>query len=133
DLNDSAGNAGHYDGIQVDGGFNNVTISGNTVLSRDNNGTSCIFICNDFGPMNNIVVDRNLLLGQNGAAASIYVIEKADNPAQITNVQVTNNVIGKGFWYWASVDGTEPVWTNNVDYATGKSISTDNVLSSTPT
>jgi hypothetical protein len=130
DLNTSDPAITHFDGIFVDGGFNNVLISHNTVLGRD---TSCVFICNDFGPMDNIVVDRNLLLGQNDAAASIYVIEKAGNPAQITNVQVTNNVIGKGYWYWDSVERTEPVWTNNVDYATGKIISTDNVLSSAPT
>ena len=130
DLNDSSGSAGHYDGIQVDGGFNNVTISHNTVLGRD---TSCIFICNDFGPMNSIVVDSNLLLGQNDASYSIYVIEKAGNPAQITNVQVTNNVIGKGYWGFASVDQTTPVWTNNVDYATGEIVSQNNVLSPTST
>lgn len=129
DLNDSAGTAGHYDGIQVDGGFNNVTISQNTVIGRD---TSCIFICNDFGPMDNIVVDRNLLLGQNDAAATIYVYEKADNPAQITNVQVTNNVLGKGHWFWADTQLTEPVWTNNIDYATGQIVSVDNALSSAP-
>ncbi|MBH5398275.1 right-handed parallel beta-helix repeat-containing protein [Bradyrhizobium sp. CNPSo 4010] len=129
DLNDSAGAAGHYDGIQVDGGFNNVTISQNTVFGRD---TSCIFICNDFGPMDNIVVDRNLLLGQNDAAATIYVYEKADNPAQITNVQVTNNVLGKGYWFWANTQLTEPVWTNNIDYGTGQIVSVDNTLSSAP-
>jgi hypothetical protein len=92
DLNTSDPVNTHFDGVFVDGGFNNVLISHNTVLGRD---TSCVFICNDFGPMDNVVVDRNLLLGQNNAASSIYVIEKAGNPAQITNVQVTNNVIGK--------------------------------------
>lgn len=129
DLNASGGSAGHYDGIQVQGGFNNVTISQNTVLGRD---TSCIIIQNAFGPMDNIVVDRNLLDGQNSAAATIYVEEKAGYSGQITNVQVTNNVLGKGYWYWDSVVNTNPVWTNNVDYATGKLVSTDNTLSSAP-
>jgi Bacterial Ig-like domain/Tryptophan-rich Synechocystis species C-terminal domain/Right handed beta helix region len=129
DLGDSSGAAGHYDGIQVDGGFNNVTIDHNTVLGRD---TSCIFICNDFGPMNNIVVNNNFLLGQDDAAYTIYVIEKPGNPAQITNVQVTNNVLGTGFWGWADVESTSPVWTNNTDVATGKIVSTVNGLSPAP-
>jgi hypothetical protein len=129
DLGDSAGAAGHYDGIQVDGGFNNVTIDHNTVLGRD---TSCIFICNDFGPMNNIVVNNNFLLGQDDAAYTIYVIEKPGNPAQITNVQVTNNVLGTGVWGWADVESTSPVWTNNTDVATGKIVSTVNGLSPAP-
>jgi hypothetical protein len=129
DLNDSDGSAGHYDGIQVDGGFNNVDIENNTVIGRD---TSCIFICNDFGPMDNIVVNHNLLLGENDAASTVYVIEKPNNPAQITNVQVTNNVLGKGYWYWAYIASTSPVWTNNIDYATGKVVSLDNTLSTAP-
>jgi hypothetical protein len=129
DLNDSAGSVGHYDGIQVNGGFNNVLISGNTVYGRD---TSCIFICNDFGPMDNIVVDGNLFFGQNNTAYTVYVIEKADNPAQVTNVKVTNNVLGDGYYGFASVERTEPVWTNNTDYVTGKLVSKDGELSSAP-
>ena len=66
---------------------------------------------------------------ENDAAASIYVIEKPGNPAQITNVQVTNNVIGKGFYFWADVESTNPTWTNNIDYATGELVSDQNVLS----
>jgi hypothetical protein len=130
DLNASGGSAGHYDGIQAQGGFNNVAISGNTVLGRD---TSCIIIQNAFGPIDNIKVDGNLLLGQNNAAATIYVEEKAGYSGQITNAQVTNNVLGKGFWYWSSIVKTEPLWTNNVDYATGKLVTTNNTLSGTPT
>ncbi|MCS3897836.1 hypothetical protein M2171_006969 [Bradyrhizobium japonicum USDA 38] len=130
DLNASGGSAGHYDGIQAQGGFNNVLISGNTVLGRD---TSCIIIQNAFGPIDNIKVDGNLLLGQNNAAATIYVEEKAGYSGQITNAQVTNNVLGKGFWYWSSIVNTDPVWTNNVDYATGKLVTTNNTLSGTPT
>jgi hypothetical protein len=119
----------HYDGIMVNGGFNNVLVSHNTMIGRD---TSCVFISNDFGPMDNIVVDNNLLLGQNDAAYTIYVAEKAGNPAQITNVQVTNNVFGKGYYGFASVERTEPVWSNNIDYATGKLVLASGALSSAP-
>ena len=127
DLNASGGSAGHYDGIAIQGGFNNVLVQHNTVLGRD---TSCVFIDNDFGPMNNITVNDNKLLGQDDAAYTIYVIEKAGNPAQITNVQVTNNYLGKGWAGYVSIDSTQPVWTNNVDYTTDKVISQDNTLSS---
>lgn len=130
DLNASGGSAGHYDGIQAQGGFNNVVISGNTVLGRD---TSCIIIQNAFGAIDNIKVDGNLLLGQNNAAATIYVEEKAGYSGQITNAQVTNNVLGKGYYYWSSIVDTAPVWTNNVDYATGRLVTTNNTLSGTPT
>lgn len=125
----ASGTESHYDGIQLDGGFNNVTIEHNTVIGRD---TSCVMITNDFGGMDNIVVDKNLLLGQNDAAATIYVYEKANLPGQITDVQVTNNALGKGQWYWGDIQLTEPVWTNNVDYATGKIVSADGTLSSAP-
>ncbi len=119
----------HYDGVQVSGGFNNVSILHNTIIGRD---TSCVFIVNDFGAMNNIVVDGNLLLGQD-AGYTIYVLEKAGNPAQITNVQVTNNVLGSGYYGFASVERTEPTWSGNADIATGRSVTSNGALGGLPT
>ena len=52
----------HYDGIQIDGGLSNMTISHNTVINA-NDQTSAIMIDNYFGPISNISVNSNLLAG----------------------------------------------------------------------
>jgi hypothetical protein len=109
----------HYDGIQISGGLNNVTVRNNTVFGRD---TSCVFIVNDFGAIDNVLVENNKLIGQNDAAYTIYVVEKQGNPAQITNVTIRNNVLGRGWAGYASIERTEPTWTNNTDFVTGASI-----------
>src|SRR5262249_24282127 len=60
DLKNTASADPHLDGIAVQGGQNNVLIEHNTVSGWD---TSDIFIKNDFGPINNVTVTNNLLIG----------------------------------------------------------------------
>jgi hypothetical protein len=52
----------HYDGIQIDGNVSDVTISHNTIIN-DHNQTSAVMIDNGFGPISNIQVDNNRLIG----------------------------------------------------------------------
>jgi hypothetical protein len=66
---EAAGADPHYDGISVQGGQNGVLIEDNTVIARD---TSDFFIENDFGPINDVRVSHNLLLGDPAPAAVIY-------------------------------------------------------------
>jgi hypothetical protein len=52
----------HYDGIQIDGGVSDVTISHNTIINP-NGQTSAVMIDNFFGPISNIQVENNRLIG----------------------------------------------------------------------
>lgn len=112
DLQDS-GNDPHYDGISVQGGQNGVLIEHNTVEARD---TSCIFIKNDFGPINNIMVRDNLLYSdeEQETAATIYVYGP-----NTTNVSILNNYVEKGFWFYYAIDNANPTISGNIEWEEG--------------
>src|SRR5215475_10078839 len=110
DLNDNFGDP-HVDGISVQGGQNHVLIEHNTVESWD---TSCIFIKNDFGPINDITVRNNLLYGdldRGDPAATIYVYGP-----NTTNVSITNNYVEKGNWFYYSTDNASPTISGNIEW-----------------
>ena len=110
DLGDNFGDP-HIDGISVQGGQNHVLIEHNTVESWD---TSCIFIKNDFGPINDIVVRNNLLYGdmdRGDPAATIYVYGP-----NTTNVLIENNYVEKGNWFYYATSNATPVIRNNVEW-----------------
>lgn len=117
DLESGVGDEGHYDGISVQGGQDDVLIEENTVVGRD---TSDIFIKNDFGDINNVRVNHNLLIGTPGYA--LYVDGRGPK-GNITNVSVTNNQVKRGGYNYFSVDKADPTFSGNVDAATGKLIS----------
>jgi len=104
----AAGSDPHYDGISVQGGQNGVLIEGNTIEGRD---TSDIFIKNDFGPISNVTVKGNYLIGE--PAYMIYVDGRASGGA-ITNIQISGNYLEKGLYGLYSVDKSSPVITGNV-------------------
>ncbi|MCD2182923.1 right-handed parallel beta-helix repeat-containing protein [Rhizobium sp. GN54] len=107
---EAAGSDPHYDGISVQGGQNGVLIEGNTVIGRD---TSDVFIKNDFGPIANVKVTGNLLLGDSGYP--IYVDGRA-NGGPITGVTITNNHLEMGGYGYYSVDSSSPTISDNVEY-----------------
>lgn len=107
---EAAGSDPHYDGISVQGGQNGVLIEGNTVIGRD---TSDVFIKNDFGPIANVKVTGNLLLGDSGYP--IYVDGRA-NGGPITGVTITNNHLEMGGYGYYSVDSSNPTISDNVEY-----------------
>ena len=131
DLPGAPGDAdAHFDCIFLDGGYAHVKVLHNSLYGID---TACIFICNDFGAQDDILVDSNLCIADavpSRPAIGIYVYEKTGNPAQITNVTVSNNVMTKGKAYF-SIQQTEPVLINNVDYSTGYVIQEDGTLLAT--
>ena len=132
DLN--AGGEPHIDGVQISGGVSNVVIRHNQIQSWD---TSCVYITNDFGAVNNIIVDNNLLVKDpNHTAPSfpVYSDEKSRNSGQITNVQFTNNIMQVGYYGgYASIVNNSVIWQGNTDLATSRTISLNGTLSLDPT
>ncbi len=110
----AAGADPHYDGITAQGGQNGVLIEGNTVISRD---TSAIFIKNNFGPINDVTVKGNLLLGD--AGYQVYV-DGRDKGGAITGVTIADNYVQKGGYGYYSVDNSKPLISGNVEFLPGK-------------
>jgi len=105
------GSEAHIDGISVQGGQNGVVIEHNTVESWD---TSCVFIKNDFGPINNITVRNNLLYGdadRGDPAATIYVYGP-----NTTNVSITGNYVEKGNWFYYATNNANPTISGNIEW-----------------
>jgi len=99
----------HYDGIQIDGGVSNVTISHNTVIN-DYGQTSAVMIDNYFGPVSNVKVDGNLLIG---GGYTIYS-DGQFTGGSITGVSITNNHIGGAQWGDTYFRGNSPAYSGNV-------------------
>jgi hypothetical protein len=108
----------HIDGIQIDGARSNILVEHNTVDMREWTQTAAVMIDNYFGPVDNVTVNNNRLLG---GGYTTYVDGRFSG-GSITNVAYTNNRIGGGHWGYASVDVYDPIWSGNVDAATGKTI-----------
>ena len=100
----------HYDGIQIDGGISNVTIQHNTVINSHTQ-TAALMIDNYFGPISNIKVDNNLLVG---GGYTIYS-DAHFNGGSITGVSITNNHVGGGYWGPINFNNSSPVYTGNVE------------------
>jgi hypothetical protein len=100
----------HYDGIQIDGGVADTSITHNTVIN-DSDQTSAVMIDNYFGPISNIKVDSNVLVGGG------YTVYSADQftGGSISDVSFTNNHMGSGQWGVTDFVGNSPTYTGNVD------------------
>ncbi len=99
----------HYDGVQIDGGNDNVIVRGNTIIV-DRGQTSAVMIDNYFGPISNVQVSGNLLAG---GGYTIYV-DAHFNSNPITNVSITDNHMGQGYWGYTNFNGVRPVHTGSV-------------------
>jgi len=108
--NFNASGAPHYDGIQMDGGISNITITGNTIVDTQGQ-TSAIMIDNYFGAISNINVNNNLL---SGGDFTIYD-DAHFNSNPITGVSITNNHLGSGVYGYTDFNGTSPTYTGNVN------------------
>lgn len=110
DLNDVNGDP-HLDGIAAQGGQNHVLIEHNTVSGWD---TSDIFIKNDFGPINDIVVRNNLLISDpkhGDVASDIYVYGP-----NTTNITITGNYMEKPIWEYIAILNANPTISGNVQW-----------------
>ncbi|RXG91476.1 right-handed parallel beta-helix repeat-containing protein [Bradyrhizobium vignae] len=105
----------HYDGIQVDGGNSNITIQHNTVINSYTQ-TSAVMIDNYFGPVLNVAVENNVLIG---GGYTVYA-DGQFNGGSIVGVSFTNNRLGKGKWGYRSFVRNTPAWRGNVDHFSGR-------------
>ena len=103
----------HYDGVTAMGGQNHVVIENNTISVPSNNGTADVFIDNDFGSVNDVMVSNNLMLGS--PSYTMYAYAKAGQPGTITNVTIENNYFEKGAYGYIS-ENTNPTILNNVQW-----------------
>ncbi len=111
----------HFDGIQADGKFSNLTIRHNTVMN-ENTQTSAIMLDNYWGPIDKVVIEDNLLIG---GGYTVYINEMgAGQPGggPVTNVRFVNNRLSGG--YWGSLDlrtqlGNKPIISGNKNHLTG--------------
>ncbi len=111
----SSPGAPHYDGIQIDGGQSNISIDHNTVDLREWDQTSAVMIDNWFGPVSNVAVSNNKLLG---AGYTVYS-DGQFSGGSISGVSFTNNRIGNGQWGYSLIRNNTVTWTSNVDDVTG--------------
>jgi hypothetical protein len=100
----------HYDGIQIDGGVSNVSISHNTVVN-DHDQTAAIMIDNYFGPISNIKVDNNIL---SGGGYTVYS-DGQFSGGSISGVSFTNNHMESGQYGVTAFTGNSPTYTGNVN------------------
>lgn len=110
----AAPGAPHYDGIQIDGDVSNVMIRGNTIIN-DYGQTAAIMIDNDFGPINNIRVESNRLIG---GGYTVYSDGQFDG-GPITGVSFNTNRIGGGHWGYALIRSNTITQSGNVDDNSG--------------
>jgi hypothetical protein len=103
----------HFDGITVFGGGNQ-NDAGQSLIDHNwihiPGGTASIFIKTEFGPISNVIVNNCNL-----ANGSYTVYSEEAGGKQITGVQFTNNIIGRGQYGYANIVGNTVVWTNNKD------------------
>jgi hypothetical protein len=108
DLN--APGAPHYDGIQLDGGQSDVIIQHNTILNSWIQ-TSAVMINNWAGPISNVQIVDNLLVG---GGYTIYVDGRRGNHS-ISTVSISNNHIGPGRWGVVQFKNAAPLYTGNAN------------------
>jgi hypothetical protein len=108
----------HYDGIQIDGGLSDITISGNHVDLSNHTQTSAVMIDNYFGPISNVSVVGNRL---EGGGYTVYSDGQFGGGA-IRGVSFTGNRLGKGYYGYASIVRNSPTWSGNTDATTGRSV-----------
>lgn len=103
----------HMDGIQNDGECSHLVIRHNTI-HNPNNETSCVMLDTFFGPLTDVIIDNNQLIG---AGYNIYCTESDASGFAITDITITNNVMtqgANGFYDFYNFSGYTPTRTGNV-------------------
>jgi nitrous oxidase accessory protein NosD len=107
----------HYDGIATDGGVSNIVIRNNTIINQHGQ-TSAIMLSNYFGPISDVTIHNNRLVG---GGYTVYSDGQFSGGA-ISGVSITNNDLGKGRFGYMSIRNNSPIWQENVDEITGRPI-----------
>lgn len=113
--------AGHKDGVQVDGGIENLSIT-HCYIDNPDGETSAVMLDNYWGPLRNVNVE-DCFLGGGGFPA--YLSGTFNGSSTLSDIHYINNVMRKGGWggyfYWDQV-GSNCTKTGNVDWQTGASV-----------
>lgn len=107
----------HFDGIATDGGVTDVLIRGNTVINPHQQ-TSAVMLSNFFGPVSNVRIEGNRLIG---GGYTLYSDGQFDG-GEISNVSFSDNRLGRGYYGYASIAENSPRWSGNVDDISGKPV-----------
>lgn len=103
-----AGGTPHYDGIQIDGGIENVEIRHNTIINV-HGSASAVMIDNYFGPISNITVEDNLFAG---GSFTIYS-DASFTTHPIVGVSINNNRIAPGRYGATYFKNNLPIYRGN--------------------
>ncbi|MBF0677798.1 MAG: M10 family metallopeptidase C-terminal domain-containing protein [Devosia sp.] len=98
----------HYDGIQMDGGQTDTIIRGNSII-LNHGQTAAVMIDNYFGPIKNVLVTDNLLVG---GGYTVYS-DGQFSGGSMSGIEITNNHIGGGRWGDLNINNSSPVYTGN--------------------
>lgn len=100
----------HFDGIATDGGISDVLIRGNTVINPHAQ-TSAIMLSNYSGPVSNVRVEGNRLVG---GGYTIYADDQFNGGA-MSNISMTDNRLGRGYYGYAVIGKSAPLFSGNTD------------------
>ncbi|MFC4784706.1 hypothetical protein ACT8ZV_09540 [Nocardioides sp. MAHUQ-72] len=114
---DASGQEPHYDGIQLDGGQQHVRIEHNLIDLTNHDGTSTVMIDNDFGPVRDVVVRENRLLG---GSYTVYADGKFSAADPIRGVRYVRNRMMRGAYGYGLVRNASVDWRANVDDDSGE-------------
>jgi hypothetical protein len=116
-IHDMAGTPdSHFDTIQADGSYSNLTIRHNTLVN-EHSQTGVLMIDDYWGPIHDVLVENNRLLG---GGYTIYA--GSWNGYEVTGVRIRNNRLKKGYWGYLSRGTGDVTFSGNVDDATGAAV-----------
>jgi hypothetical protein len=115
----AAQGAPHYDGIQIDGGVHDIVMSRNTIDASDHTQTSAVMVDNYFGPVADVTITDNLLMG---GGYTVYADGTFSNRDDIQGVTYSHNRMVRGYYGYSLVRNAAVAWTRNVVDATGSPV-----------
>jgi hypothetical protein len=101
----------HYDGIQIDGGVEDVSMTGSTIDVSDHTQTSAVMIDNYSGPVAGITVAHNLLMG---GGYTVYADGSFSRTQSIAGVTYADNRMVRGYYGYGLLRNAAVSWAGNV-------------------
>jgi hypothetical protein len=106
----------HYDAFECNGG-SNITLEHNTLIN-DFAQTSAVMFNNFYSPVDNILVNDNVIVG---GAYALYVSAQFSG-GTVTDVTVSNNKMVPGTFGYFAFTSTNPTYTGNTNVYSGLAI-----------
>lgn len=99
----------HYDGIEINGGYD-IDIAGNVIVNNRDQ-TSAIMLNNYFSGLSKITIENNRLVG---GGYTVYLDGRFNGSAvDDSSIRITNNRIGGGVWGSFALYGHQPHMDGN--------------------